>query len=154
MRSIPLRVLFLDFDGVLTKVSDDVQPTLAFEWLPILVSTLEPWSDVCVAVHSTWRYDHTDAELLDLLGPLGARFIGSVPRGPRGEAIRWFLYSNPSIRSYLVLDDARDEFSNEFAGSLVVCDSRLGISDVRARAAVVSWLVQSSSEGPEFRERT
>ncbi len=82
-----MRVLFLAFDGVLTKLSDDVQPT------------------------------HTEAEIRDLPDPLGARFIGSVPRGPRGEAIPWFLYFIPTIRSYLVLDDASDEFSNEFAGS-------------------------------------
>lgn len=139
-----MRVLFLDFDGVLTKVRVETGPPLPFEWLPILAALLEPWPDVRIAVHSTWRYDHQDDELRDLLGPLGSRFIGSVPRGPRAEAICWFLDSNPAIASHLVLDDAAAEFPDDFPGALVLCDSLFGISDARVRAAVAAWLVGGS----------
>jgi hypothetical protein len=135
-----MRVLFLDFDGVLTKVTGEAEPAVLFEWLPLLAELLAPWPDVHIVVHSTWRYDHTDAELLKLLGSLGARFIGTVPRGPRAEAIRWFVYSNPAIKDYLVVDDSCAEFSEDFSGPLVVCDPLFGISDARVRAAIAAWL--------------
>lgn len=139
-----MRVLFLDFDGVLTKVAVESGPVLPFEWLPLLAALLEPWPDVRIAVHSTWRYDHSDDELRDLLGPLGSRFVGAVPRGPRAEAIRWFLYANPGIASHLVLDDAPAEFPADFASPLIICDSLFGVSDARVRAAVAAWLVGGS----------
>lgn len=134
-----MRVLFLDFDGVLTRVCDSA-PTLPFEWLHFLATLLERCPDVRVAVHSTWRYNHTDAELRELLGPLGTRFIGAVPRGPRAEAIRWFLYANPAVTDYLVVDDAEAEFSDDFPGRVVLCDPLFGISDARVRAAIAAWL--------------
>lgn len=135
-----MRVLFLDFDGVLTRVAVETRPALPFEWLHLLAALLEPWPDVRIAVHSTWRYDHTDEELRDLLGPLGTRFVGAVPRGPRAEAIRWFLYSNPAITSHLVLDDAAAEFPADFNVPVVICDPLFGVSDARVRAAVAAWL--------------
>ncbi|NKE68647.1 hypothetical protein RAMLITH_22760 [Ramlibacter sp. RBP-2] len=135
-----MRVLFLDFDGVLTKVAAEGERVVLFEWLPLLAALLVPWPDVRIVVHSTWRYDHTDEELRKLLGPLAARFIGAVPRGPRAEAIRWFLYSNAAITDYLVVDDSCAEFPEDFSGPLVVCDPLFGISDARVRAAIAAWL--------------
>lgn len=135
-----MRVLFLDFDGVLTKVAAEDEPVVLFEWLPFLAALLDPWPDVRIVVHSTWRYDHTDDELRKLLGPLSARFVGTVPRGPRAEAIRWFLYSNPAITDYLVLDDSCAEFAQDFSGPLVICDPLFGVSDARVRGAIVGWL--------------
>lgn len=135
-----MRVLFLDFDGVLTKVAAEDEPVVLFEWLPLLAALLDPWPDVRIVVHSTWRYDHTDDELRGLLGPLSARFVGMVPRGPRAEAIRWFLYSNPAITDYLVLDDSCAEFPQDFSGPLVICDPLFGVSDARVREAIAGWL--------------
>jgi hypothetical protein len=141
-----MRVLFLDFDGVLCRVDADAATAtqLPFEWLPTLVSLLAPWPDVLIAVHSTWRYDHTLAELRELLGPLGGRFIGAVPRGPRAQAISWFLHANPAITGSLVLDDAHAEFPDDFPGELVLCAPSTGISDQRVRAAVAAWLENSA----------
>ena len=137
-----MRALFMDFDGVLTKViAGNDKPVVLFEWLPFLAKLLVAWPDVRIVVHSTWRYDHTDEELRALLGPLAGRFIGTVPRGPRAEAIRWFLHSNPAITHYLVVDDSCAEFPEDFAGPLLICDPLFGISDARARAAIAAWLV-------------
>lgn len=139
-----MRVLFLDFDGVLCRVDPDSPTALPFDWLPVLASLLAPWPDVLIAVHSTWRYDHTSAELRELLGPLGCRFIGAVPRGQRAEAICWFLHANPAIADSLVLDDAHAEFPDDFPQELVLCDPCSGISDPQVRAAVAAWLASSA----------
>lgn len=139
-----MRVLFLEFDGVLCRVDPDSVAASPFEWLPILADLLAPWPDVLIAVHSTWRYDHTPGELRELLGRLGSRFVGAVPRGPRTDAIRSFLHAKPTIADILVLDVAKAEFPDDFPGGLVLCDPRLGISDARARAAVAAWLASSA----------
>jgi hypothetical protein len=135
-----MRVLFLDFDGVAHSTVGSGVPVVHFQWLPVLVDLLEPWPDVNVAVHSTWRYVYDPRELMELLGPLGPRFIGSVPRGPRAESILWFLHLVPEIDSYLVLDDAPGEFPPDMTSALVVCDPMLGVSAPDVQARIKAWL--------------
>jgi hypothetical protein len=134
-----VRVIFLDFDGVLSPVGGDAA-VLPFVWLPILEQLLTPWPDVMLAVHSTWRYLYRPNELGELLGSLGSRFIGAAPRGPRAESILWFLQLNPVITSYLVLDDAPSEFPADFPGSLVICEPLRGISAPEVQAQIETWL--------------
>lgn len=135
-----MRVIFLDFDGVTHGAGVGGASAVQFQWLYVLVQLLEPWPDVRLAVHSTWRYHHTPKELQALLGPLSSRFIGAVPRGPRAEAILWLLHLNPAITGYLVLDDAQQEFPADFPGELVFCDSRSGISAPEVQASIRAWL--------------
>lgn len=142
-----MRVLLVDFDGVLHSAGTETDGVRHFEWLPILTRLLAPWPDVFVAVHSTWRYTHRPDELRDLLGALGDRFLGCVPRGPRAESIRWFIHLNPHIESFLVLDDAPAEFSPDFSAELVVCNPLLGVSDPRVQARISEWLAGASQRG-------
>ena len=88
------RLLFIDFDGVLHPLDDVHRPDGWFRWLPVLADLLAPWPDVRLVVHSSWRYDHSDAELRVLLGQLSSRVVGSVPRLPREQAIENFLQAN------------------------------------------------------------
>jgi hypothetical protein len=134
-----MRVIFLDFDGVLSP-ADGNAAVIPFVWLPILARLLTPWPDVRLAVHSTWRYLYKSDELPELLGTLGPRFIGAVPRGPRAESVLWFLHLCPSITSYLVLDDSPHEFPANFPGTLVACEPLLGISAPQVQAQVEVWL--------------
>ena len=140
-----MRVIFMDFDGVLHRAGDGTETVVRFQWLHVLVQLLEPWPDVHLAVHSTWRYLHTPMELRSLLGPLSGRFIGAVPRGPRAESIRWFLHLNPDITRYLVLDDAPREFPPDFPGELLLCDSRNGISAPEVQVRLRAWLEGAAS---------
>lgn len=134
-----MRLLFLDFDGVLHPAQvDPAQPH--FCWLPELERLLGEHLDVMVVVHSTWRYDHHDSELRTLLGGLGTRFVGSAPRGPRQQAIESVLQANKGkVSSYLVLDDAPGEFEDG-ALNVVFLDGSVGLSDLYAQAAVATWL--------------
>lgn len=138
-----MRLLFLDFDGVLHPSEAD--PALPhFCWLPELEQLLSLHTDVRIVVHSTWRYDHHDAELRELLAGLGERFVGSAQRGPRQQAIESVLQANKEeVSSYLVLDDAAREFEHGTL-NVVLLDGRTGISDVNAQAAVAEWLASST----------
>jgi hypothetical protein len=147
---VPLmRLLFLDFDGVLHPASSDGQ-LAHFCWLPLLESLLSAHEDVAVVVHSTWRYEYRDDELRELLGPLGRRFVGAAPRGPREEVIETVLEANKrSVTSHLVLDDAAHEFTGGTLNTLFVDGSR-GISDVATQQSILEWL-DSSARALEIR---
>jgi HAD domain in Swiss Army Knife RNA repair proteins len=141
------RLLFLDFDGVVHPQDHTNHPAGWFRWLPILANLLTPWPDVKIVVHSSWRYEHTDAELRDLLGPLSARFAGSAPRGPREQAIESVLQANKSlVQAHLVLDDDAQEFTTGRV-NLVVCDALEGLTQRRIQDHVRRWL-KSTAEVP------
>ena len=138
-----MRLLFIDFDGVLHPVENSNLQGGHFCWLPILVKMLEQYDDVRVVVHSSWRYEYTDQELRGLLGPLGAALIGSAPRLHRENAIESVLQSNKALlKSHLVLDDDAREFTSGKL-NLVLCEPHLGLSDLKVQHAVESWLWQT-----------
>lgn len=75
-----MRLVFLDFDGVLHPVEPASLGLTQFCWLHILSQLLVGHDDVRLIVHSTWRYEYKDAELRAFLGPLGNRWAS--PRFP------------------------------------------------------------------------
>ena len=135
-----MRVIFVDFDGVLHEARGDIPESQHFEWLPILVELIAPHVDVGVAVHSSWRHMHTDDELRQFMRPLAERYIGPVPPGDRERSIRAFLKQMPQVRDYLVIDDTASEFSRIRGRRLVICDSQTGLSDSDAQLRVTDWL--------------
>lgn len=135
-----MRLLFLDFDGVLHSSRAELDGKY-FRWLPALEKLLVNFPDVKIVVHSTWRYDHTDDELRQLLGGLGERFVGSAPRGPREQVIQMVLQANKGkFTDYLVVDDAPHEFSEGTLNTLFV-DGILGLGSAMNQAGLVTWLV-------------
>ena len=143
-----VRALFLDFDGVLhpktleADIEEDeiVVSTGLFGWLPALVGVLKTKPEVSVVVHSTWRYTHDVEELRLLLGALGSRVVGTTPRGPRYEAIEWWLHLNPLFGSYRILDDDPTEFPVPPPPELILCDPRTGVAAPAVLAALRTWL--------------
>lgn len=144
-----MRLLFLDFDGVLHPVDPELLGLERFCWLPILHQLLAGHDDVQLVVHSTWRYEYTDTELRVLLGPLGTKFVGGAPRGPREQAIETVLQANKRVLHHLVLDDASGEFSGTTV-NLLLLDSQLGISDDRAQAEISAWLLSTAPPETDF----
>ncbi|WP_394484690.1 HAD domain-containing protein [Roseateles sp. LYH14W] len=145
-----MRALFLDFDGVLHRAGnglEDTGPMLV--WLPLLADALSAYPDVLVVVHSTWRYQYSSDEIRKLLaGCLGGQPIAIAPRGPRWEAIRWFLQMNPAVASYRILDDEPDEFGHPAPDELLVCESALGLTTPGVLSALMRWLACSGGVEP------
>lgn len=135
-----MHILFIDIDGVLHPTDATDHSTGWFCWLHVLFALLEPHPEVRLVVHSSWRYEYEDAELRQLLGPVGKWFSGSAPRMRREQAIHAVLQANKAaVASYLVLDDDVKEFEGSSL-NVVFCDSKLGISEARVQALVAAWL--------------
>lgn len=135
-----MRVLFLDFDGVLHPTGTAPGSCLPFEWLPVLEQALGQWPDVSVVVHSSWREQFELEDLREFLSPLGTRVVAVAPPGPRAAAISHFLAKTPSVRSFLVLDDSAAEFSPELTAHLLLCDPATGISALEVQEKLIAWL--------------
>lgn len=143
-----MRLLFIDFDGVLHSTCAELDNSY-FCWLPELEKLLSKFPDVKLVVHSTWRYEYHNEELRELLGPLGDRFIGSAPRGPREQAIQMVLQANKGkVTDYLVLDDAPADFPDGTLNTLFV-DGLQGIGPAMNHAPITEWLVSTAPPAEE-----
>ena len=154
-----MRVLFLDFDGcvqpagLLAAQSDDVVlrtlgafeytvPVDLFVWVHLLIKILEPHPDVFIVVHSTWREVYAAAEIGDMLGDLGRRYLGVTPPGPRWESINTWLSQNTAT-SWRILDDAPREFPDPPPLELIVCHPLAGLSAPDVQGQLNEWLETS-----------
>lgn len=138
-----MRLVFLDFDGVLHPLDSALPEGHRFCWLHVLESLLVGHPDVHIVVHSSWRYEYIDQELRALLEPLGPKYVGSAPRGPREQAIELVLQANRLVRHHLVLDDDKQEFTGT-AVNLLLLNPQRGISDETAQSAIRNWLQSTS----------
>ena len=144
-----VRIIFLDFDGVLhpaalavvgpgVTLDELVRRNNLFRWTALLADLLEQHPEVGIVVHSSWRTLSRDFELRELLGTLGPHFMGSAPPGQRWEAIKWVLDDN-AVADYRILDDAGEEFPADLP-ELILCHPERGISDANVRAKLTKWL--------------
>jgi hypothetical protein len=140
-----MKVIFLDFDGVLNNDSPEMEHSLelwAVSWLePALVgrlATLVERTGAKVVVTSSWRQRRSKKELHDILAGCGFSegIFDVTPRLPRGaegerlarerEIMAW-LELHPEVLSFVILDD-KDEFQM-LAPNLVHIDGKAGLSD-------------------------
>lgn len=144
------RVLFVDFDGVLspgpaTSPGGPAVNATHFQWVPTLVRLLDPHPDVAVVVHSSWRAHYDDDELGELLGDLKGRLLGATPRHlPRHASILACLDSGLARLGYRILDDDLAEFPSPPPSELIVCDPATGVSGTRVMAELRIWLEATS----------
>lgn len=119
-----MKVIFLDFDGVLNSVAsfkyehrrknNRIADTLSVIACSNLQCILENNSDVKIVISSTWRKLHTLVELQNILNAYGveaARVIGKTPSlmsGHRGHEIQLWLDDNTQVKQYAVIDDDSD----------------------------------------------
>lgn len=141
-----MRLIFLDFDGVLHPLQPELVKLERFCWLPLLADLVAEHPDIYIVVHSTWRYEYTEPELRQMLGSLGRRFVGCAPRAPRQQAIEMVLQANKGLRAHLVLDDDPREFSGSTLNVLLL-DPQRGLSDKTAQRAIRDWLRSTLTDG-------
>ena len=138
-----MRVLFLDFDGVLHP-GPGVEGSLThWCWLPVLAQALARHEDVRIVVHSTWRHEYNVDELRELLGRLGERVLGATPAGERLQSIEAWLASNRGVTTFRILDDDKNDFYR-LPAELIVCDPTAGVTDPSARRELLAWLDESA----------
>ena len=141
-----MRLLFLDFDGVLhplTKI-EKLHPNGWFCWLPILSELLAPWPDVLIVVHSSWREHFSDAELRQLLQDLGTRMLGSAQGHSKAVAIESVLRANVgNVKHHVVLDDDA-RLAATLGLNVIQCDPSEGLSSPSTQAALTRWLAATA----------
>jgi len=137
------RAIFLDFDGVLSRIDGPPGYTLPFEFVPNLDRILEPWPDVAIAVHSSWRETFSANDLREFLGPLGVRFIGATSYGSKATGIQQFLAEHQDLSDYLVLDDSAEEFSDGRVENVIICNPTFGLAEPVTLARIEAWLLSN-----------
>lgn len=138
-----MRVLFLDFDGVLMPGPYEPIARDDFFWVPVLYRALRGHDDVRIVVHSSWRYDTGIEDLRGLLGAfLGPLVIDVTPLWmQRYEGIvGWLRECSQPVHSYRILDDAGDEFPSPHPSELILCEPGRGVDDPAVLLKLRDWL--------------
>ena len=115
-----LKVIFLDFDGVLNSHQffaqrgrevcgdDDALDAAAVARLNEIIER----TGAKVVISSSWRIEHSLERIVEILGAHGfaGEVVGMTPvlSGSRGREISAWLSENRGVKSYVVLDDATD----------------------------------------------
>jgi hypothetical protein len=166
-------ILYIDYDGVVHADAVYRRPGSGivmgapgrslFEWAPYLEQALEPYPFVRLVLSTSWvrilGYSRARAYLPHALQ---ARVIGATfhrrEHGPtrelrdlwaqtstRGAQIAADLRRRGTV-SWLAVDDAVDEFSEEQRSRLVACNGQVGLSDPGTRAMLDSMLERVAKE--------
>ena len=165
-----MRVLFLDFDGVLNSVGSFIynnrmnllgltQVPTHESFCPVASSNLqyilEELPDVQVVVSSTWRKHKTINALKKIFETnniLPDRMIGVTPVDPdryRGNEIKEYLDKHPEVTSFVILDDDTDMIP--YMDNLVKTDSRDGLTFSKAERVIEAFggKLKSTSDDKE-----
>ena len=128
-----VRLLFLDFDGVLHPNHCAVDAY--FSRMPLLESLLQSaGSDLGVVISSSWRHHHTYEELLAFLpGSVSQQVVGAtgsavIGKHARYQEIRSYLSDYRGCSDWRALDDSAWEFPDPCV-ELVRCDGAVGLTN-------------------------
>jgi len=119
-----MKVIFLDFDGVLNSEASfryetrrkvlHVQDTLSHVCCSNLQYILDQDADVRLVISSTWRKVHTMPELKNILNSYGVdpnKVLDKTPAvfsGDRAHEINLWLEDHPNVTLAVILDDDSD----------------------------------------------
>jgi len=141
-----MKILFLDFDGVLHPSSLGSDPL--FSKASLLSMALYD-VDLPIVISSSWRFTHSIKELkgklpseiakkiIDVTGP------AVIGKHPRYNEIINYLANQKDITDWRALDDSYWEFPSP-CPQLIRCNSNTGIN-IREINAITDWLIKSQS---------
>jgi HAD domain in Swiss Army Knife RNA repair proteins len=136
-----MKVLFLDFDGVLHPTTPGLDPF--FVKAPLLDQALVGFQ-IPIVISSSWRFFQSLDRLKTNL-PKGLRekvvgVTGSALTGknPRHNEILNYLKLNPQYSDWIALDDSYWEFPSNCL-QLIQCNPNTGITD-RQIVTLNQWL--------------
>lgn len=101
-----MKVLFIDFDGVLHATHGRGSIMREFVWLPILKELIAGNNDIRIVVHASARR-HSDPGFLGTrLGLPDNVYLGVTPGHlDRWPSIQAWLEKRPDVVSFRILDD-------------------------------------------------
>lgn len=139
---VKVKVIFLDFDGVLHATVGKGASMREFVWLPILKDLISTRDDCKIVIHSSYRRTHKPEYLRERLGLGKDVFLGvTLPTLERWASIQDWLRRNRSwVESFRILDDQAFEFPNPAPAELILCDGRKGLSEERVQRELHAWL--------------
>jgi hypothetical protein len=130
-----MKILFLDFDGVLHPVGAGAEK---FSCLPLLEGYLREGAaqDVRIVVTSTWRLAYRLDSLRGFFSPdIAPRIIGCVPEldeydtdFERAEEIEAWLASHGQGAAWAALDDDPLHFPPRLRARTVITDGEAGLT--------------------------
>jgi hypothetical protein len=137
-----MKVIFLDFDGVLTTratkfASGDPKCVAALNRITTI-------TDAKIVVSSTWRIQGLKAVKVNLMDwGVIAEIIDITPRlrddnCTRGDEIKQWLKENHNVSRFVILDDDTD--MSDLREHLVKCDTYEGLTQVAADFAIQKLL--------------
>lgn len=144
-----MKILFLDFDGVLNSAewmtSQEFKETCLIDHGhhidKVAVARLERIVQATgckIVVSSTWRLAHSQFQLQNFLEKRGftGEIIGITPnlRGVRGHEIAAWLNENGPVESFVILDDSDDMV--HLMHKLVHTSWEHGLEDKHVEAAI------------------
>lgn len=144
-----MKVLILDIDGVLNY--DNTNATAPSGALGVSNSKIQLLKNIIdvtnakVVLSSTWRYDRPCGKdyqyLVGKLKDSGIVVYSHIPEISsvrRGLEISAWLARHPDVEGWVVIDDTKfsDFDRGEFAGHLVITDSKQGLTDADVSKAI------------------
>ena len=135
-----MRILFLDFDGVLHATAGPPGAMKEFVWLPILLDLVSGQVDVGIVVHASARQQSSSDFLMRRMGLAPPIWQGVTdPSLPRWPSIQAWLATHETA-SFRILDDAASEFPTPVPPELIICDPLKGLSDPAIQDELKKWL--------------
>lgn len=136
-----MRVLFIDFDGVLHATHGRGAIMREFVWLPILKKLISGQNDIRIVAHASARRHADPAFLGTRLGFPDNVYMGVTPAHlDRWPSIQAWLAARTDVVSFRILDDQGFEFPVTPPAELILCQPQQGVSEVRVQDALKAWL--------------
>ncbi len=125
-----MMILFVDFDGVIHPIPKPVDGL--FCHLPRLERVLREFPNINVVVSSSWRETYPFDVVQGIFSEdLHSRIIDvtpSIPGVKRQAEVEAWLSENSYSEKWAVIDDQKDEFSDEFH-PLFLCETTVGLDE-------------------------
>ncbi len=144
-----MKILFLDFDGVLhpfnVRFNEDLELTLEcddkslhlFCWVPILESILnevDPECHIKIVLSTSWAHRYGWEDAAKLLTPvLDSRVVGRTNGYNRARGLQILKCvedMNIAYNNWLALDDDDYLWPTHFLNQLIKTDENLGLSEI------------------------
>lgn len=157
-----MRVLYLDFDGVLhpadvwlepgrtMRLGDLSEGHALFEHAQLLADLLEPHDDVRVVLSTSWvsglGFDRAHAELPEALSKkvIGATFDPAIHGKGFGDIARGYQVQGDAkkrrLTDWVALDDDVRDWPEEDVERLIQTDPVLGLGAPLAQKRLRAWL--------------